>query len=203
MRRRLIVLAAAGLVGAMMLWFACGGTREAERPPSRSPDTPAAPVRELENAPLGAAAARSTRTQADPAQPAGGDSSGTDAAGPASDAEGGAKVVQGAELWRQIETASRQELQLLASFERELGSVPPEAHELIRRRNSGATPAELRAWLQKHGPKELRARLILSRWLTQIEGGDGAARVEPAPLTSKDGGVPKVLGRLRKRDAAP
>ncbi|HEY6561007.1 MAG TPA: hypothetical protein VI072_27215 [Polyangiaceae bacterium] len=202
MRRRLIALAAAGLVGAMALWFACGGTRDAEHPPSRSPDAPTATVREPENTPPGAAAA-STLTNADSAQPARGASAGPDAAGHSANVEGGAKVVQGAELWRQIETASRQDLKLLASFERELGRVPPEAHELIRRRNSGATPAELRAWLQKHGPKELRARLILSRWLRESEGDGGAARVERAPLTGKDGGVPKVLGTLRKKDAAP
>jgi hypothetical protein len=193
-----IVLGAVGLVLDVALWFACTGPREAEHPPSGSPAAPAATLREPEAVPLGAAGA-STRTQADPAQSASAASPGADAA----NVEGGAKVVQGAELWRQIETASRQDLQLLASFERELGSVPPEAHELIRRRNSGATPAELRAWLQKHGPKELRARLILSRWLRDIEGDGGAVRVEPAPLASKDGGVPKLLGTLRKRDAAP
>jgi hypothetical protein len=101
-----------------------------------------------------------------------------------------------------MEVASRHDLQLLASLERELGHVPPEAEELIRRRRAGATPAELRAWLREQGPKQLRARLALSRWLSQLEA-DGGTQVEAAPLSAKDGGVPKMLGTLRKRDAAP
>lgn len=199
MQRRLIALAAAGLLAGMTLWFACGG-RRAEHPSRASDDTntPAGPDDSHEPS----VAPRVSSSSAPPSSPP------ASTARPAADApllntEAGATPAQRAELWRPTEEGSRQDLHLLASLERELGQVPPEAHELIRRRRSGASPAELRAWLQQHGPKPLRARLILSRWLSQIEG-DGGAAIEPAPLSGgKDGGVPKVLGTLRKKDAAP
>lgn len=190
MRRRLIALGAAGLIGVTALWLACGETRPARHPAASSNDQSAPTSSDDERAPD--AASQPGRTSGSAAA----------SAAPLPNADGGARQAQGAELWRQIETASRQDLQLLSTLERELGQVPPEAHELIRRRNAGASPAELRAWFQKHGPKELRARLVLSRWLKEI-AGDGGAPVEAAPLSGTDGGVPKMLGTLRKKDAAP
>ena len=200
MKRRLIALGAAGLGAVMALWLACGGSRRVDHPAPASDDPSAAGRVAARRDP---SAAPSPAANAAP-QPARAPASAAASAAlvPNADAGAGARQAQGAELWRQIETASRQDLSLLSSLERELGHVPPEAHELIRRRNTGASVAELRAWLRQHGPKELRARLLLSRWLSEI-AGDGGATVDPAPLAGTDGGVPKLLGTLRKKDAAP
>ncbi len=201
MRRGLIALGAAGLAGLMTLWFACSGPRQAEHPAPRSQAKSAARVDEARRPDPAALAA----PDGAPEPPGAASPKSPNAAARAEAPllhDGDARQARGAEVWRQIERASRQDLQLLASLERELGHVPPEAQEMIRRRSAGATPAELRAWLGEHGPKELRARLALSRWLTHIEV-DGGSGVERAPLSAGDGGVPKMLGTLRKKDAAP
>jgi len=198
-RGALIAAATMALAGLAALWFACGGRHESARPP-------APPTRELqtaapESSPASAPSASGTSGKPAPSHSAPSSAPAVAApgssTGPLLNANAGSAGQPGA-LWQKIETASRQDLQLLASLERELGSVPPEADELIRRRTAGATPAELREWLQKHGPKELRARLILSRWLSQLQ--DAGAPV-PAPARSGSGKVPKLLGRLNKKDA--
>jgi hypothetical protein len=196
------VLSAAGLAGLMALWFACGGTREPQHP-STTTNEPASEIESAERDPLQAPAASASSVTAAPATgtpPS--NAPDTAARAPLLNADGG-RVSRDSALWRPSDAASKQNLQLLASLERELGRVPPEANELIRRRNAGASAQELRDWLKEHGPKELRARLILSRWLSQIAGDGGAARVESDPFGNKDGGVPKLLGSLKKKDAAP